>query len=408
VRPCDRGGLGVSPGNDITVHHLTSTFMSLYPLCGWQVTTKEVRCDLVTEVDRECEALITKAVTRTFPLHKVIGEETATEEALAMLEEGAMGPYDWVWIIDPIDGTLQLCRAPPLHCICAVHTVTVCEHCTGVQCVYSDNEPKEPHSSPCPSVLLCWFRTQCCSINKYVCALCLLCYRKVGGIPMCAVSVGVARAAQWKSPQCMTPSPMSSSAPEEGGAYLNGKLLRTPAAPPRPTSSWRTLRWPSASPPRSVTSHKSHVTSHTSHVASHECTSHKSQVAPSGCKGQPFQGSLQSLQFFFFSPFWLCLMYSSVLSLSSPFSMSLLGGVCRQRSVRGCSQGHGSCGPPCPHHASLWIRCTCRLHTRRLPPCCSLCSNVVLFYCLPPGFVAQKHSQKVQYRTEYSTVVCIL
>lgn len=98
----------VSPGAPRLRRHCTS----LYPLCCvCQVTSKEVRCDLVTEVDRECEQLITKTVARTFPLHKVIGEETATEEAMGLLEEGALGPYDWAWIIDPIDGTLNFVSA---------------------------------------------------------------------------------------------------------------------------------------------------------------------------------------------------------------------------------------------------------------------------------------------------------
>ncbi|CAI5463033.1 unnamed protein product, partial [Closterium sp. Yama58-4] len=96
-----------------------------------EVERKEYACDLVTEVDKECERYITSTVNATFPLHRIIGEETATGEDMAWLEQGAdpaaapggdgsaaaAAMNEWVWIVDPIDGTLNFVGEIPM---CAV------------------------------------------------------------------------------------------------------------------------------------------------------------------------------------------------------------------------------------------------------------------------------------------------
>ncbi|CAI5498495.1 unnamed protein product [Closterium sp. Naga37s-1] len=123
-----------------------------------EVERKEYACDLVTEVDKECKRYITSIVNSTFPLHRIIGEETATEEDMAWqccfswstfplhriigeetateedmawLEQGAnpaaapggdgsaaaAAMNEWVWIVDPIDGTLNFVGEIPM---CAV------------------------------------------------------------------------------------------------------------------------------------------------------------------------------------------------------------------------------------------------------------------------------------------------
>lgn len=77
------------------------------------VEAKESRSDLVTEVDRRCEELIRSRVQNAFPLHKLVGEETATAEQLAALGARA-GADEWTWIVDPIDGTLNFVSGMPL------------------------------------------------------------------------------------------------------------------------------------------------------------------------------------------------------------------------------------------------------------------------------------------------------
>jgi myo-inositol-1(or 4)-monophosphatase len=63
--------------------------------------------DLVSEADRECEALIVAALARSFPGDGLLGEEGASRGLDA----------DAVWVIDPIDGTHNFLTGVPFWCI---------------------------------------------------------------------------------------------------------------------------------------------------------------------------------------------------------------------------------------------------------------------------------------------------
>ncbi len=63
--------------------------------------------DLVSEADRECEALIVAGLSRAFPQDGLLGEEGASRD----LEASA------VWVIDPIDGTHNFLTGVPFWCI---------------------------------------------------------------------------------------------------------------------------------------------------------------------------------------------------------------------------------------------------------------------------------------------------
>ncbi|WP_235357034.1 inositol monophosphatase family protein [Bacillus alveayuensis] len=63
------------------------------------IQTKSSRTDLVTNVDREIEQFFIQKIRSTFPQHRVLGEE-GFGDSLAALE-------GIVWIIDPIDGTMN-------------------------------------------------------------------------------------------------------------------------------------------------------------------------------------------------------------------------------------------------------------------------------------------------------------
>ncbi|BBM98390.1 hypothetical protein Mp_1g13130 [Marchantia polymorpha subsp. ruderalis] len=78
-----------------------------------QVDTKEVRYDLVTEVDKACERLLKCEVRNVFPEHDWVGEETATELELKKLVTNSLSA-PWTWIVDPIDGTLSFVDGVPL------------------------------------------------------------------------------------------------------------------------------------------------------------------------------------------------------------------------------------------------------------------------------------------------------
>ena len=65
----------------------------------------ETKSDLtpVTEADREAEAAIKRVLRATFPAHAFLGEE-----------EGREGDSEFVWLIDPIDGTKAFVRGYPM------------------------------------------------------------------------------------------------------------------------------------------------------------------------------------------------------------------------------------------------------------------------------------------------------
>lgn len=54
--------------------------------------------DLVTEVDKRCEAVIMERLKAKYPTHKFVGEESTFMEGS---DEFTMEP---TWFIDPLDG----------------------------------------------------------------------------------------------------------------------------------------------------------------------------------------------------------------------------------------------------------------------------------------------------------------
>jgi len=57
----------------------------------------------VTAADREAEELLRKTIRGRFPEHGIIGEEFGTER----------GDAEYVWILDPIDGTISFVAGVP-------------------------------------------------------------------------------------------------------------------------------------------------------------------------------------------------------------------------------------------------------------------------------------------------------
>jgi fructose-1,6-bisphosphatase/inositol monophosphatase family enzyme len=66
----------------------------------------ELKSDLspVTAADRGAEELMRARIAQKFPDHGVIGEEYGVER----------GDAEWVWVLDPIDGTKSFMTACPL------------------------------------------------------------------------------------------------------------------------------------------------------------------------------------------------------------------------------------------------------------------------------------------------------
>ncbi len=63
--------------------------------------------DIVTDADRDSEEIILEAIRREFPGHDILTEETVTENTGS----------DWLWLVDPLDGTVNFAHGFPHFCI---------------------------------------------------------------------------------------------------------------------------------------------------------------------------------------------------------------------------------------------------------------------------------------------------
>ncbi|KAK9842473.1 hypothetical protein WJX81_001652 [Elliptochloris bilobata] len=68
--------------------------------------------DLVTETDKECEALILQALQDAFPTHRFIGEEGSAAQGFT--SELTDEP---TWLVDPLDGTTNFVHRFPFVCV---------------------------------------------------------------------------------------------------------------------------------------------------------------------------------------------------------------------------------------------------------------------------------------------------
>ncbi|CAI5464223.1 unnamed protein product [Closterium sp. Yama58-4] len=69
------------------------------------------KVDLVTETDKQCEALIMQHITAAYPSHKFIGEEESSVHGTAGLSD------DPTWMVDPLDGTTNFVHRYPFVCV---------------------------------------------------------------------------------------------------------------------------------------------------------------------------------------------------------------------------------------------------------------------------------------------------
>ena len=68
--------------------------------------TQKAANDYVSEVDREAEAAIIRVISETYPSHSILAEES-----------GASGNSEYVWIIDPLDGTTNFLHGFPHYAV---------------------------------------------------------------------------------------------------------------------------------------------------------------------------------------------------------------------------------------------------------------------------------------------------
>jgi myo-inositol-1(or 4)-monophosphatase len=67
--------------------------------------------DLVTEADRNTEALIIRRVREQFPTHSILGEESGSLAATTASDAG------YRWYVDPLDGTTNFAHGFPVFCV---------------------------------------------------------------------------------------------------------------------------------------------------------------------------------------------------------------------------------------------------------------------------------------------------
>src|SRR5262245_45839897 len=73
----------------------------------FEISRKKFYNDFVTEVDKKSEAKIIEVIRTQFPDHNFLAEEGGDRNKES----------DYVWIIDPIDGTVNYAHALPIFCV---------------------------------------------------------------------------------------------------------------------------------------------------------------------------------------------------------------------------------------------------------------------------------------------------
>ncbi|HEX9108599.1 MAG TPA: inositol monophosphatase family protein [Longimicrobiales bacterium] len=71
--------------------------------------------DFVTHVDREAESRIVARITADFPDHAILAEEAAGDAAAAGNPALALRDSEWLWIVDPLDGTTNFLHGFPVY-----------------------------------------------------------------------------------------------------------------------------------------------------------------------------------------------------------------------------------------------------------------------------------------------------
>ncbi len=76
---------------------------------------KEER-DPVTEVDKACQEYLVGEISRLFPDHSILGEEES-EESKKDTDATEMPCGDFLWVLDPLDGTTNFLNGLPVYAV---------------------------------------------------------------------------------------------------------------------------------------------------------------------------------------------------------------------------------------------------------------------------------------------------
>jgi len=108
VTPPERCSVDLTPYRDFAVELAERSGDLIRPYFGADASTLgiELKADesIVTRADRDAEALMRGLIGKRFPAHGILGEEYGAERPDA----------EFVWVLDPIDGTISFASASPL------------------------------------------------------------------------------------------------------------------------------------------------------------------------------------------------------------------------------------------------------------------------------------------------------
>ncbi|CAN8100980.1 unnamed protein product [Discula destructiva] len=79
-----------------------------------QFVEKENAVDIVTKTDTDVEAFIHRSISKKYPHHKFIGEETYSSGSS---KEYLITPAEPTWCVDPLDGTVNYTHLFPMFCV---------------------------------------------------------------------------------------------------------------------------------------------------------------------------------------------------------------------------------------------------------------------------------------------------
>lgn len=122
-----------SPGKVLAALHEAASLHILprfRKLGEGEVRSKGGQGNLVTVADEDAERFLTPLLRDLVPGSYVVGEEGVAAD-LSVLE--ALGREDWIWLVDPVDGTANFAAGTPVFCsmLALLHrgeTVLACIH----------------------------------------------------------------------------------------------------------------------------------------------------------------------------------------------------------------------------------------------------------------------------------------
>lgn len=98
-----------------------------------QVTRKSHN-DFVTEVDKVAEAAVIETLLTAYPDHSILAEESGMTRGKGKGAAPGDAPPDYLWVIDPLDGTTNFIHGFPQYCV----SIALAQHGQITQAVIYD------------------------------------------------------------------------------------------------------------------------------------------------------------------------------------------------------------------------------------------------------------------------------